>query len=91
MGTYAIQARITGQVQGVGFRAWTQAVAVRQGLAGWVRNDISGAVMAHFEGPRDAVDEMVKLLWSGPAAAAVSDVQATPCPPEMPSGFRIAY
>lgn len=71
-----VTARITGRVQGVAFRHWTKSRAQALGLTGWVRNDVSGAVLAYFHGNRPAVDQMVKDLWAGPGAASVRDVQA---------------
>ena len=77
-GTRAIQARITGRVQGVAFRAWTRTEASNRGLRGWVRNDPDGAVTAVIAGPAEAVDDMMKALEHGPPAAVVRGVEITP-------------
>lgn len=61
-------ARISGRVQGVGFRAWTQGQARKLGLAGWVRNERDGTVAVVFAGPPAAVAAMVECLWQGPPA-----------------------
>ena len=42
----AVQVRITGIVQGVGFRDWTRHEAMGLGLTGWVRNEADGSVAA---------------------------------------------
>jgi len=68
-------ARISGRVQGVGFRAWTQGQARKLGLAGWVRNEPDGTVAAVFAGPPAAVAAMVEYLWQGPPDASVSAVE----------------
>ena len=70
----AVLARVTGRVQGVSFRAWTQQEASRLGLTGWVRNESDGSVSALLSGPADAVDAMTELLWQGPPHSRVSDV-----------------
>src|SRR4051812_819774 len=41
---------ISGRVQGVGFRAFTEAQAAVEGLHGWVRNLPDGTVEVVFEG-----------------------------------------
>jgi acylphosphatase len=74
----AIRARITGRVQGVWFRGWTQKEARKRGLKGWVRNEADGSVTALLYGPRSAVDDMLRALWQGPPAAKVSDVETYP-------------
>ena len=38
----AFRVRITGGVQGVGYRAWTRGQALQLGLTGWVRSDRMG-------------------------------------------------
>ncbi len=87
----AKEARVRGRVQGVAFRAWTQAQAEKLGLKGWVRNNDDGSVSALFVGPKAAVDEMTAQLWGGPGAAAVEDVAVHPVevPGDVPQAFEI--
>ena len=66
---------ISGRVQGVFFRARTREQAQAAGVAGWVRNLPDGRVEAVFEGPRDAVQRVVRWCHSGPRHAHVSNVQ----------------
>ena len=66
--------RITGRVQGVGFRYTTMHEAQRRGLAGWVRNLDTGEVESVFEGPRTAVEQMVAWCHQGPPGARVREV-----------------
>lgn len=70
----AVVATVSGRVQGVNFRAWTQVEAQGRGLGGWVRNEADGTVSAHLEGAPEAVDEMVTALHKGPPAAVVRGV-----------------
>jgi DNA ligase D-like protein (predicted 3'-phosphoesterase) len=73
-GTAAIRATVSGEVQGVGFRAATVSRARELGAMGWVRNGDDGAVLVHAEGPTRAVDELVVFLSEGPAPARVAEV-----------------
>ena len=66
--------RITGRVQGVGYRAWAMQVATRLGLRGWVRNRSDGSVEALVIGEDDAVARMIEACRAGPFGARVSDV-----------------
>lgn len=85
----AVAVRVTGRVQGVGFRAWTRAEAEARRLDGWVRNEADGAVAALLSGPEKGVREMVAALRRGPALARVDRVETEAAePPEAP-GFRV--
>ncbi|ROU02659.1 acylphosphatase [Histidinibacterium lentulum] len=81
--------RVTGRVQGVGFRAWTVQTARRLGVAGWVRNHADMSVLAHAEGSETDVDAFVGALREGPAAAKVDRVAAVPCEATGCEGFAI--
>src|SRR5829696_164321 len=73
----SVDVRITGLVQGVSFRAYTQAQARGLGVLGWVRNERDGSVAAHFEGPGHAVDALVAWCRQGPAYAEIEGVEVT--------------
>jgi acylphosphatase len=70
-----LSARITGRVQGVGFRNFTQRRARRLGLTGWVRNEPDGSVRLEAEGPREALDDLMEAVHQGPRMAVVDDVE----------------
>lgn len=65
---------VSGRVQGVGFRYFTQDVALREGATGWVRNLPDGRVEAHVEGEVEAVTRVERALRSGPGGARVATV-----------------
>ncbi len=65
---------ISGRVQGVGFRYFTQDCALREGLTGWVRNLPDGRVEAHVEGESASVTRIERALRSGPGGARVQTV-----------------
>lgn len=75
MSLVAARVIVTGRVQGVGFRAWTEDRAREMGLAGYVRNLPDGGVEAVFEGEEDTVNLMLELLRGGPRLARVSEVR----------------
>jgi acylphosphatase len=82
--------RVTGRVQGVGFRAWTEREARRLGLTGWVRNEPDGAVTTFLAGPPEAVATMLERLHRGPLGASVADVAMLPSDGlERPQDFTI--
>lgn len=80
--------RITGRVQGVYFRAATAQEARASGIDGWVRN-VGDDVEAVFEGPRQAVHDLVEWCRTGPARAVVEHVETRWTEPEGITGFRI--
>ena len=74
---------ISGRVQGVGFRWFAHDAAVREGVAGWVRNLPDGRVEALVEGDAEAVTRVERALRSGPRGARVDNVYVES---EMPGG-----
>ncbi|MFN4148423.1 MAG: carbamoyltransferase HypF [Rhodocyclaceae bacterium] len=80
--------RVTGIVQGVGFRPFVWRLAHELGLAGWVRNDAAG-VEIHVEG--EALATFVARLKSeAPPLSRVETVTAQPAPFAAHTGFTIA-
>jgi acylphosphatase len=66
-----VHLKITGRVQGVGFRWATQDEATRLGVTGWVRNTDDGAVEALAEGDEERIERFVAWCRSGPPGARV--------------------
>jgi acylphosphatase len=85
----AMDIRVTGRVQGVGFRAWAAETARGLGVAGWVRNHADMSVLTHAEGEEEAVDAYVAALREGPPSAKVDRVAAVPCEAIGSEGFEI--
>ena len=86
----ALQARLTisGRVQGVGYRDWVQATAMRLGLTGWVRNRSDGAVEALIVGEEAAVGRMIEACRRGPPLARVDEIDVDPVDLDiLPEGF----
>jgi acylphosphatase len=80
--------RITGRVQGVGYRAWAIETAARLGLRGWVRNRGDGSVEALVIGAKDAVTAMIEACRDGPFAARVTEVAVSEAADDGSDGFR---
>jgi acylphosphatase len=78
---------VHGLVQGVFFRDSCRREAERLGVAGWVRNEPDGTVAGHFEGPRDAVDALVRWCHDGPPRARVERVDVQDDEPRDAEGF----
>ena len=71
----AVDVTVTGRVQGVSFRFYTEQEARRLGVTGWVRNEPDGSVGGHFEGDPGAVDALVAWCRTGPRTAHVEHVR----------------
>ena len=65
---------VSGQVQGVFFRASTETTARRLGLTGWVRNRRDGCVELVACGEAAPLKELEQWLWQGPPHARVERV-----------------
>ena len=69
-----IHARISGRVQGVGYRYWTAREARTRHIYGWVRNRDDGTVEALFHGYKEAVDDLLSACYKGPVFASVTNI-----------------
>jgi acylphosphatase len=87
--TIARNVVVSGDVQGVFFRDSARREARRLGVSGWIRNRADGCVEAHFEGPSDAVAELVRWCGAGPRHATVEDVQVSDAEPAGCEGFAV--
>lgn len=82
--------RITGTVQGVGFRWWARKVADTSDLRGTVRNAWDGSVEVVVEGPTAMLDAFEEKLSTGPTAASVDTVRREePGEKPLPARFEI--
>ena len=81
---------IVGRVHGVGFRYFTEAEAVREGILGWVRNTPDGSVEVSAEGEAEALERFERNLRHGPPRARVERVDVNDMTPTGGmSGFSI--
>jgi acylphosphatase len=76
--------RISGSVQGVGFRYSMAEEAGRVGATGWVRNRRDGSVEAVVDGDKDAVEAILAWARRGPPSARVTGVRIQ----EIPGSFE---
>jgi acylphosphatase len=69
--------RITGRVQGVGYRDAMVVEATGIGLRGWVRNRSDGSVEAVVAGDEADLARLVEWARRGPTGARVDGVVTT--------------
>jgi acylphosphatase len=87
----SVHVRVSGKVQGVYFRAFTQDKAKELGIKGWVRNIPGGGVEAVLEGERQTVGELLKMMKSGPAGAMVLGMEFSELESKGYEDFQIEY
>jgi acylphosphatase len=83
--------RISGRVQGVGFRYFASRVARHLGLTGYAKNLRDGSVEVYAIGTGATLAALRKELQSGPRSAMVSDVleEDAAIEPKFQRGFSI--
>jgi acylphosphatase len=79
-----IHVRVTGVVQGVGFRWFVRERARRLGLSGWVRNLPDGSVEVVASGEDGQVQLLRAELQSGPSGAQVDALVHVGGEPDAP-------
>jgi acylphosphatase len=82
--------RITGLVQGVGFRWWVRREARALGLRGTVRNLDDGSVQVDVEAHPEPLEDFHTRLRLGPPLARVDEIEdLEPGSGPLPSDFQI--
>ena len=75
MSQITLQIRVSGRVQGVGYRDALRREAERNAIRGWVRNRSDGSVEALLQGESRAVEKIITWAREGPPAARVAQVR----------------
>jgi acylphosphatase len=83
------QLRISGRVQGVGFRLACADLARSLGLTGFVCNEPDGSVLVEVEGSDEALDRLARWCHVGPAGAKVVEVAESELPVQGDRSFEI--
>lgn len=83
--------RITGRVQGVGFRYSAVNKAQRLDIKGYVRNMPDGSVYLEIEGLSASVEQMLAWCYKGPGTAWVDQVHAYKEPPLGYKKFSVKH
>jgi len=81
--------RVTGIVQGVGFRPFVWRLAQELKLTGWVRNDAQGVEIAAQGGAPQLAELLHRLKTDAPPLARVDAVQASEAVVKELAGFNI--
>ena len=87
----ALDLKISGVVQGVGFRPFVYREAKKRDITGWVLNDVEG-VRVHAEGETLPLDRFVLALSEeAPAAAQVSEIEIAEVSVQGFDAFEIRF
>ena len=70
--------RVSGRVQGIGFREACVGRARELGITGWVRNRMDESVEAMLQGSPEQLARMCRWLREGMPAARVDKLEVTP-------------
>jgi acylphosphatase len=84
----SLQIRVSGRVQGVGYREGLRHQAERAGVRGWVRNRRDGTVEALLQGDVESVNRILKWARRGPSAAQVSAISVAPPEPAFDRAYE---
>lgn len=89
MALEGIHCFVSGTVQGVFYRAFTQKRALALGLTGWTRNLLDGRVEVQAFGEKENLKQLQELLHQGPPAAQVTDLDCKIIPWQDLKGFKV--
>ncbi|MDY0076847.1 MAG: carbamoyltransferase HypF [Bacteroidales bacterium] len=78
--TFAQKIKITGLVQGVGFRPFVYHMAVKNAVAGWVENNNEGVTIHAEAGPQRLKQFLADLKTQAPEAASIREISIAETP-----------
>jgi acylphosphatase len=81
--------RVTGRVQGVGFRYFVKQNADALGICGYVRNEDDGAVFVYAVGDPVSITRMAGAVRTGPHHSEVRTVEEKEAGIEKFNSFHI--
>ena len=82
---------ISGKVQGVFFRDYTQRQAESLGLTGWVKNLADGRVKTVIQGPKEKIKLMIDWCWQGPPLSRVENIEVKEIKAKKLNSFVVKY
>jgi acylphosphatase len=81
--------KVSGKVQGVGFRFYTQKKARELGVRGYVKNERDGSVYIEAEADADIMEGFLHWVSRGPEWARVDEMNVQDIPLQNFDGFSI--
>lgn len=66
--------KISGRVQGVGFRYFVAQKAKEFGISGWVKNTVDGSVLVMAQGEESELNTFIDYLFIGPTLSRVDRI-----------------
>ncbi len=84
-----ISISVSGNVQGVWFRKYTQDKAQQLIITGYVKNLPDGSVNAVATGTEEQLQELINWCWQGSPKSKVTDVQVQEQRLQQFTGFII--
>ncbi|HII05847.1 MAG TPA: acylphosphatase [Methanotrichaceae archaeon] len=86
-----VRVRVSGRVQGVGYRYFAKTHATELEVKGWVRNLPGGGVESLLQGEKQKVGELLNLMKTGPAQAMVSGMDISDIQCKELEDFKVVY
>lgn len=89
MNRICIKAKVSGRVQGVGFRYHTAYQGLTLSVNGYAKNEDDGSVTVLACGERAQVEKLITWLEQGPRSANVTSLQHQELEWQSMDGFKI--
>ena len=84
--------RVTGRVQGVGFRYTSAECADKVGVTGWVRNDYDGSVEMEVQGTEAQINTLFEMIKNSSSYIDIENLETKTIPViKDDEGFEIRH